>query len=156
MAQQWQTVFLDTQSENEIEKLLLIFAKYKVSYELISYDSKSIEIKIHSHITNKVLYDTIKESGAKIKINEMRDVFKSPLHISRMRIIDNYDRETQLKMKDGIVKNYLETIQSFSDSINAFLDADMRTEHLISENKILKEWSNGLENFLIEWSNKYE
>jgi hypothetical protein len=82
--------------------------------------------------------------------------FKSPLHISRMRIIDKYDRETQIKMKNGIIENYLEVIESLSDSIRQFYNMNMTARFLLREQEVLKIWTDGLKNFLVEWENKYE
>ena len=81
--------------------------------------------------------------------------FKSPLHISRMRIIENYGRETQLKIKKGIIDNYCDTINSLSDSLKQFSNMGMSTHFLKREHELLKEWNKGLENFLNEWEKKY-
>jgi hypothetical protein len=82
--------------------------------------------------------------------------FKSPLHITRMKIIHKYDTDTQLKMKKSIIDNYCDTINSLSDSLRQFNDMDMTTHFLKREHEVLKEWSKGLEGFLNEWENKYE
>lgn len=82
--------------------------------------------------------------------------FKSPFHISRMKIIDKYDRETQLKMKKEVIHNYCDTITSLTDSIRQFNDMGMTTHFLKSEQELISAWSEGLQTFLKEWEKKYE
>ena len=73
--------------------------------------------------------------------------FKSPHHISRMRIIDKYDTDTQLKMKKGIVDDYLYTIKKLTDSAIQFSEMQL-FDYVEDDLQLIKLWSKGLEDFL--------
>jgi hypothetical protein len=72
--------------------------------------------------------------------------FKSPLHISRMQIIDKYDADTQLKIKKGIVDDYLYTIKKLTDSASQFSESHL-FDHVEDDLQLIKLWSKGLEDF---------
>ena len=73
--------------------------------------------------------------------------FKSPLHISRMQIIDKYDEDTQLKMKKGIVDDYLYTIKKLTDRARQFSEMWM-FDYVEDDLQLIKLWSKGLQDFL--------
>jgi len=73
--------------------------------------------------------------------------FKSPLHISRMQIIDKYDADIQLKMKKGIVDDYLYTIKKLTDSARQFSESHL-FDYVEDDLQLIKVWSKGLEDFL--------
>jgi hypothetical protein len=73
--------------------------------------------------------------------------FKSPLHISRMQIIDKYDADTQLKMKKGIVDDYLYAIKKLTDSASQFSESQL-FDNVEDDLQLIKLWSKGLEDFL--------
>jgi hypothetical protein len=73
--------------------------------------------------------------------------FKSPLHITRMKYIDKYDTDTQLKMKKGIVDDYLYTIKKLTDSAIQFSEIQL-FDYVEDDLQLIKLWSKGLEDFL--------
>ena len=73
--------------------------------------------------------------------------FKSPVHISTMQIIDKYDTDTQLKMKKGIVDDYLYTIKKLTDSASQFSEMQL-FDYVEDDLQLIKLWSKGLEDFL--------
>jgi hypothetical protein len=73
--------------------------------------------------------------------------FKSPRHISTMQIIDKYGADTQLKMKKGIVDDYLYTIKKLTDSARRFSERHL-FDYVEDDLQLIKVWSKGLEDFL--------
>jgi hypothetical protein len=66
-----------------------------------------------------------------------------------MQIIDKYDADTQLKMKKGIVDDYLYTIKKLTDSASQFSENWM-FDHVQDDLQVIKILSKGLEDFLKE------
>jgi hypothetical protein len=64
-----------------------------------------------------------------------------------MRIIDKYDTDTQLKMKKGIVDDYLYTIKKLTDSASQFSEMQL-FDYVEDDLQLIKLWSKGLEDFL--------
>jgi hypothetical protein len=64
-----------------------------------------------------------------------------------MQIIDKYDEDTQLKMKKGIVDDYLYTIKKLTDRARQFSEMWM-FDYVEDDLQLIKLWSKGLQDFL--------
>ena len=158
MTKQWRTVILDTNSENDLDKLLVTFAKNRVSYEFISYDTEygSIEIKIHKDITHDELVKYIKQSGTNITKIKMTQTPKSPTHVGLEKMIDmrvylKYDDEKELQEKRKTLNDYCNSIGVWSDELRKFNgSSDLGKFSMI---ELLQDEVIGLKTLLLEWNN---